>query len=74
MADTKPYRVVDQQPDTAIGNTGQVERGYRVYFIPLGMTQPFDVFIPASSYTAENADALIMHEVAKIQAVQALGS
>lgn len=73
MTDTPNYRVVDQERDTAVGLTGSVERGWRVYFLITGMSNPADVFIPDSSYSADNARTLIQHEVDRVLAVHNLG-
>lgn len=73
MADAPPYVVVDQERDTAVGTNGKIERGWRIYFVPKGMTNPADVFVADSDYSEANVRTLLDHEVARITAVHNIG-
>jgi hypothetical protein len=69
------YRVVDQQRDTAVNqSTGNVERGYRVYFTDAQTGVNDDVFVPDADYHEDAVRALIEHKLALTRAVHALGS
>ena len=74
MAD-QSYKVVDQQRDTAVNPaTGQVERGWRVYYTDVQTRVSGDVFVPDTDYTAEGVGILIEHALTAVRAVHALGS